>query len=64
MLTERRELQGERLSRISSPKRQLQTRIRRNPDELGDSLAARPAVRESDAKRQSISIGVIVPSRR
>jgi hypothetical protein len=27
MLTERRELQGERLSRISSPKRQLQTRV-------------------------------------
>ena len=28
MLTERRELQGERLSRLSSPKRQLQTRVR------------------------------------
>ena len=28
MPTERRELQGERLSRISSPKRQLQTRVR------------------------------------
>ena len=28
MVTERRELQGERLSRLSSPKRQLQTRVR------------------------------------
>src|SRR5687768_15356380 len=28
MVTERRELQGERLSRISSPKRQVQTRVR------------------------------------
>jgi hypothetical protein len=28
MLTEGRELQGERLSRISSLKRQLQTRVR------------------------------------
>ena len=29
MRTERRELQGERLSRLSSPKRQVQTRVRR-----------------------------------
>ena len=31
MVTERRELQGERLSRISSPKRQVQTRVRKQP---------------------------------